>query len=504
MIAGLGLGLAQMVTTGDLLIFHLAFVLGLVLLLLAATAYTAVLFGTILASRAAPSVAITFILAGAIWLVLGSALEVVVGTLSQPGSAIDPAAEEPALEAILIGFLVSTGLGVSLRTLPTFAGLSATSGRLLPGILVGIQIGVTGLVLGALLAGDLGQEAIGQPIAGIGAMVLFTAVLGYLWAIRLFEPSSLPIAEMGMGQGWLRAVRFAYGWLAVALLILAEASVGTALGGQPIPWGILGAARHAIALGFVTLLILGVASRVIPVFAGKPLWKSSLVDVATGLLVASVAIRVPVEVLSPYGSSVLGDFLLTVSGPLAWFGLLVFTLNFVMTMVKREPARVEALTVPVATSRGYLRGDDLLAEALRMPEGLGVLLGLGLGYLADPGHRAIAARSLTIAQAARRADQDPEHVIDALNQSLGAAPDVASAVDPQLTVGQVLERWPETLDVFIRYGFTPLTDPYLRQRIDPTITLRTAAASRGVDVRRLLSDLQLATRVVSGAGTENG
>jgi hypothetical protein len=80
-IAGLGLGLAQMATVGDLLIYHLAFSLGLVLLLLAATAYTAVLFGTIHARRAAPSVAITFVLAGAIWLVLGSALEVVVGTL---------------------------------------------------------------------------------------------------------------------------------------------------------------------------------------------------------------------------------------------------------------------------------------------------------------------------------------------------------------------------------------------------------------------------------------
>jgi len=251
-------------------------------------------------------------------------------------------------------------------------------------------------------------------------------------------------------------------------------------------------------------LIVGMASRVIPVFAGKPLWKAWLVDVATGLLVASVAIRVPVEVLTPYGSSAFGDLLLAVSGPLAWFGLIAFTLNFLVTMVRREPARAVASAAPVAMSRGHLRGDDLLAEALRIPGGLGVLLGLGLGYLADPGHRAIAARSLTIAQAARRADQDPERVIDALNRSLGTAPAAASAIDPELTVAQVLDRWPATLDVFIRNGFTPLADPQLRQRFAPTITVRNAAASRGVDVQQLLADLQSAAKAASGAISENG
>lgn len=39
------------------------------------------------------------------------------------------------------------------------------------------------------------------------------------------------------------------------------------------------------------------------------------------------------------------------------------------------------------------------------------LLGLGLSFLADPGHRAIAARSLSIAQAARRADRDPGQIL---------------------------------------------------------------------------------------------
>ncbi|HEX5416975.1 MAG TPA: DUF1858 domain-containing protein, partial [Chloroflexota bacterium] len=194
------------------------------------------------------------------------------------------------------------------------------------------------------------------------------------------------------------------------------------------------------------------------------------------------------------------DLLLAVSGPLAWFGLLAFTVNFIVTMVRREPAQpvAAAATPPVATSRGYLRGDDLLAEALRLPGGLSLLLGLGLGYLAEPGHRAIAARSLTIAQAARRADKDPQQIIDALNQSLGLTPSASPGIDPQWTVAQVLDRWPATLDVFLRHGFTPLADPQLRQRLAPTITVRSAAANRGVDVQQLLADLEAASKVTAG------
>jgi len=490
-VAGLVLGLAQMVTNRDALLFHRIFSLGLLFLLASAAAYATVLFGTVRASGQSVSLPIKLVLAGAAWLVLGAALEVAVGALSQPGTPIDSAAEEPALEAILEGFLVLTALGVSLRTLPTFAGLRETRQRLLPGSFVASFLGVTGLVLGALLAGDLGQVALGRPIAAVGALLLLSAVVTYLWAIRLFESASLPVAEMGSGSGWLRAVRAAYGWLVVALLVQAEASIGAAMRGQPIAWGTLGAARHAMALGFVTLLIVGMASRVIPVFAGKPLWKSWLVDVAAGLLVASVAIRVPVEILAPYGSSAVADLLLTLSGPLAWFGLIAFTVNFVVTMIRVDSARTVAAAVPVAKRRGNLRSGDLLAEALRIPGGLGLLLELGFEYLADPGHRAIAARSLTIAQAARRADQDPQRVLDALNRSLGAASADTATLSLELTVAQVLERNPATLDVLIRHGFTPLANPLLRQRLASTITVADAAKRFGVDADELLRDLQL-------------
>lgn len=512
-LAGLLLSLAQLIQGGDLAAFHLVFALGLALLVLAAVFYAIVIWRTVFASEQPRALPLVFMLAGSLWLIFGAALETILGLQSVPGQPIQSAIEEPALEAILEGFVVVTALGVSLRTLPVFAGLGATRERVMPFAFGATQAGLAGLVGGLVLAGDFGRIGLGQAIAAGGAVVLFGAVVAFVWALRLFAPSALPIADLGTGQGWARAVRYAYGWLLIGLAIQVIGTARAAILGTVILWGTLGAARHAFALGFVTLMIVGMASRVIPVFAGKPLWKAWLVDLAAGLLVASVALRVPLEALTPYGTSLPTDILLTLSGPLALAGLLVFTVNFALTMMRRDRPAVAAAAPATPAPARPLAGDDLLAEALRRPGGLNRLLGLGLTYLAEPGHRAIAARSLTIAQAARRADRDPVWLIEQLNQtstnpsaaqngsavnSGGPMTDRSNAprptLDPDQTVAAVLDSVPGALDVFLRHGFAPLADPDLRAKLAPTISVRQACLGHGVDLKKLLADLRAASK----------
>lgn len=497
-VGGLVLGVTEIFTAPSLAL-HLAFVAGLVLLTLATAAYAIVIFRTVRASGQKPILPIVFVLSGALWLVVGSGLEVVAGILTQPGQSIVPMVEEPALEAVLEGFLVLTAFGVSLRTLPVFAGLSPTHDKVLPTTFVASQLGLVGLVAGAGLAGIFRLPGIGQPLAAGGAVLFFVAGALIVWAMRLFEPATLPVVEMGTGRGWARAVRLAYGWLVVGLGVQAYASIQAAATHALIPWGTLGAARHALALGFVTILIIGMASRVVPVFAGKPLWKPWLVDVAAGCLAGSALLRVPTEIFAPYGTSLLTDALLAMSGPLALTGLIAFALNFAVTMSRRDQSNQVVLPATERPTHA-LQSDDLLAEALRRPGGLGVLLELGLTFLADPAHRAVAARSLTIAQAARRADRDPDGVLFEFNRRLAAVSGPASptalspvAIDPDQTVAEMLAHWPAALDVLVRHGFTPLADPAQRQRLAPTITLRAAVALRGLDLERIVADVRDAT-----------
>ncbi len=486
-VIGVAASATQAITVGNLALTHLIFTGGLTALLLAALCYLAVLIGTV---RSGPTIPlpISMVLVAALWLLVGTVGEVVLGALSQPGQAIFAPAEEPALEAVLEGFLVVTALGVSLRTLPVFGGLPKLREAVVSPVLLTFQAGLVALIGGMTLVGPAQASAFGQPLAAIGALILFGAALAFVWGLRLYEHATLPVAELGTGHGWLRAIRTAYFWLLVGTGLQAIATVQAALTNDGISWGILNAARHALALGFVTLLIVGMASRVVPVFAGKPLWKPWLVDVATVCLAGSVLLRVPLEALVPYGTSAIADPVLAASGPLALTGLIAFALNFAMTMARREPKVRATAVVPSAEVQRPLREDDLLALVLRRPGGLSALLGAGLTFLADPGQRAVAARSLTIAQAARRADRDPAEVLARLNRVLLPAAS-RPEVDPDQTVAAVLTRWPETLDVFLHHGFTPLADPVLRERLASTISVRQAATAHGVDLEALVADL---------------
>jgi uncharacterized protein involved in response to NO len=505
-LAVVGLVLGSLPVLGTAVVpVRVAFLTGLLALLGAAVGYTVVIGATVRAAPQRPELPIRFMESGALWLVIGTAVLIAAAATSAPGVPIPPPREEPALSAVLLGFLLVTALGVSLRTLPVFMGLAATRQAAMPVVLGLVHGSIAAIVTGTGLAGFTGLLPLGRTLVALGAAGLLAAVALYLWALRLFAPAALPVAEMGTGRGWARAIRLAYIFLVIGLVILTVGTARAALAGTAVPWGVMGAARHALALGFVTLLIVGMASRVIPVFAGKPLWRAWMVDLATALLGLGTLLRVVVEAVAPYGASVPTDLALAASGPLAFAGLLAFAVNFTLTMVRRDPGAHLPPPSAGAPPRRPLRADDLLAEALRLPGSVSLLVELGLTFLADPGHRAIAARSLTIAQAAVRGNQSPDRILAALNALVHASvtnsPSGTGALNPDLTVAEVLDRWPATLGVFLRHGFTPLADPAMRQRFAPTITVRQAAERMGVSLDVLRADLERAAGDAAGNAT---
>jgi len=60
---------------------------------------------------------------------------------------------------------------------------------------------------------------------------------------------------------------------------------------------------------------------------------------------------------------------------------------------------------------------------------------------------------------------------------------------PQTTVADVLQRYPQALDIFLRHGFAPLQNPVLRRTMARVVTLEQACRREGADLNRLLADL---------------
>ena len=73
--------------------------------------------------------------------------------------------------------------------------------------------------------------------------------------------------------------------------------------------------------------------------------------------------------------------------------------------------------------------------------------------------------------------------------SAGQAP-AAPAIDPDMRVGEILTRWPETVDVFVGHGFSSLANPEHREQVKQIpITLRMACQRHNVDLDYMVSEL---------------
>src|SRR5437764_14402565 len=63
-------------------------------------------------------------------------------------------------------------------------------------------------------------------------------------------------------------------------------------------------------------------------------------------------------------------------------------------------------------------------------------------------------------------------------------------ITPSTRVGDVLARYPQSLEIFVRQGFTPLRNPVLRKTMARVITIEQACRREGIDSTELLNELE--------------
>jgi hypothetical protein len=78
-------------------------------------------------------------------------------------------------------------------------------------------------------------------------------------------------------------------------------------------------------------------------------------------------------------------------------------------------------------------------------------------------------------------------------------PRADTAVEAGHRVGEVLDRYPDLLDTFLTFGFTPLANPLLRRTAAASVTVGRACRYLGVDPGPLLQALN-AARAPQNAG----
>jgi hypothetical protein len=324
-------------------------------------------------------------------------------------------------DAQIHGFALLMILGVSQRILHHFYGFPAPSRRLSLAALICLNLAVTGEIAGLVLMRGASRTWAGLWYAS--ALLLTGTVVALLWNWRVFGRAT----EADRSLKFLRA---AYAWLLISLGMLvllpayqffllphlAPSSEAASLGFSHAYYG---AIRHAITVGFISLMIVGVASRVVPTLNGvdirrlTPLWGPFL------LLNVGCALRVVAQTLTdftPHAFPVAG-----LSGLLEVTGLALWGIHLWAVMAGRARLR-RSVTVPYVPGTPIEAGHTVGEVLERHPELLETFLALGFRPLANPLLRRTVARHVSIGQACRQLGREPGEVVEALNHARAAGP----------------------------------------------------------------------------------
>lgn len=229
-----------------------------------------------------------------------------------------PAAFDGRFLALLAyGFIVPTVWGFSARWLPVFLGLRPLAALYLKLALV---LSIAGVVLT--------QVGLFHT-----APWLFTAAaISSVAAFHFFGPAERPAKITGVHASFPVFIRIAYAWLVIATVLgICAAYLDHANG-----W--VGAARHALTVGFIATMVFSIGQRVLPAFAGmRILYSPRLMLTCLVLLNVGCTLRVSSEVVAYEGYWAPAWNLLPLSAVCELAAVTVFAANLLLTF-KQPPA----------------------------------------------------------------------------------------------------------------------------------------------------------------------
>ncbi len=309
--------------------------------LLAAAALFAVVLGTTVRARSAPRQSFErWMVAGAAWLTATAAIAVVAAARS------DTTWHHLLWPAGLYGFAGSWIFGAGRRLFGSSLGWKSRWPALeLPVFLI-YQAGVAAWSLGAWP-----EEGVFRLLRALGASALLVSVAGYAALVGwLRTGSTLDLGgEFRVYERWIHAGWF---WLLVALATGPAWSLTRVLRGDLDSITMMDFSRHALGLGFVTHMVMGIGTRFVPVFCVARLWSPRAHVLAWWLLNLSLAIRaVEVPLAAGYWHQLWP--LLGLSGPPAGVAFALFAANIYAAIL--GGGRPLALSVSRAAAFGRAR-----------------------------------------------------------------------------------------------------------------------------------------------------
>jgi len=310
--------------------------------------------------------------------------------------------DAPWRDLQLAGFAGGMILGVSQRFLPFIYGFREVPARTARTVLYLWNFAVAGnMVAYSMLVRS------GQPIWGL---VLELCILGmFASVVLLVRGFGLFSAKVERDRS-LPFIRAAYFWALAAITLLALLPLYDAVTGVAFSHAYFGGYRHAFTVGFISMMILGVSSKVVPILGGLDIRRLSGLRATFWLVNTGNAMRVVFQILTDRYR-----WAYPLMGVSAWIevtGLTLWAVDLWRAMGRRPQTAEGALVDSIGP-------DTKVYDAIqRYPETAALFREFGFSMIDNPVARRVFAHSISIEQACRLKHVDFTAFQAALNSAI--------------------------------------------------------------------------------------
>jgi uncharacterized protein involved in response to NO len=320
----------------------------------------------------------------------------------------------PYRDVQLLGLAVVMILGISLRLLPHAYGLREPSPRWVSFLFWGVNGSILGGVVFFIAGMTSGNHSL-LMLQWLASIVLLVIAIATPFQYQLFGPVTPNENDRG-----LKFIRAAHVWLILATAMLVftpiyNFGIYMPITGSRIPFShaFFGAYRHALTVGFIMMMIVGVSSKVVPTLSGVDVRRANSLWPTFLLLNLGNLTRVSFQIatdFSPTAYSIMG-----VSGFIEVVALTLWGYELFANI--RVGKRLERESIVVNFQYLEVTASTKVGEVLNhYPQSLEIFIRRGFPLLRNPVLRKTMARTITIEQACRREGVDLSGLLDELQQ----------------------------------------------------------------------------------------
>lgn len=319
--------------------------------------------------------------------------------------------EQPMLHMQIMGFACMVILGILTKTLPVFLGIKEPKKDVNLYVFLLLNASILIRVVSLVLEDTY---PLFQTVFLAAGCLEGLAVLLFFYNLRLHRIGEI---ESGVPRKEFRKfIKASLLWFFLAESVLLYFNVNEFYTGAEVSYAMFGAYRHAVFVGFITMMIVGCASKMIPMSLGQQLYSYRALFWTFVLLNTGSILRVTCQPLAADYDMDSLFFPMGISGFLEYGAIFLFGYNVWKTVGQKQVQEERDTAAKITKVTPETNVYQLVTQH---PQTLDVLVNRGFKQLKNPVLLNTVARTVNIGTAVTIHTTDLGSLLKELNEAIG-------------------------------------------------------------------------------------